>query len=201
MGNGNTESPSPPRTSWEVPSITWDELIDIVDTNQHIHLQRGPAELQRYEAWSADTRAKYGSVTTYLLTQVLPKAWGSQPFSPASTIPFQDPSDYRVLLNDWPHGFPSNVKQMVIWTRALIPTESDDGDMTPAARAVVESFVQRYFRDRLVGGTPDQLVWFRNWGATRSVPSIDHIHVLVRDVDPSIIEEWTREQEYHLAPR
>ncbi|KAI0102213.1 hypothetical protein GGR51DRAFT_298564 [Nemania sp. FL0031] len=200
METQKTEPFVPLRTNWEVPSITWDELIDIVDANQHIHLQRGPSQLQRYEAWSSDTRTKYGSVTTYLLTQLLPKVWGTQPpFSPTSTIPFQDPSDYRVLLNDWPHGFPSNVTQLVIWTRTPIPTESDGGDMTPASREIIESFVQRYFRDRLVGGTQDQLVWFRNWGDTRSVPSIDHIHVLVRDVDPSIIEEWTREQECHVA--
>jgi len=138
-------------------------------------------------------------MTAYLLSHRLPKIWGTPPFSPASTIPFKDPSDYRVLLNDWPYVIPSNITHMIVWTRTPIPTDSNEGDMTPDSRAVIAAFVEQYFTGRLAGGGRDQVLWFRNWGVLRSVSSIDHIHVLVRHVDPRIVEEWTREPEVYLV--
>lgn len=137
-------------------------------------------------------------MTAYLLSHRLPKICGTPPFSPASTIPFKDLSDYRVLLNDWPYGFPSTITHMIVWTRTPIPVKSNEGDMTPDSRAMIAAFVKQYFTDKITGGQ-DQVLWFRNWGILRSVSSIDHIHVLVRGVDPRIVEEWTRAPEIYLV--
>lgn len=71
--------------------------------------------------------------------------------------------------------------------------------MTIESRMIIAAFVQQYFMDKLTGGGRDQVLWFRNWGALRSVSAIPHIHVLVREVDPRIVEEWTRAPEVHLV--
>ena len=73
----------------------------------------------------------------------------------------------------------------------------DRGDMTPESRRIAAAFVKRYFVDRLGPGGEDRVLWFKNWVALQSVPALEHIHVLVKDVEPSVIEEWTREQEWH----
>lgn len=160
-------------------------------------LKRKPSDLRRYIKWTAETKAEYGSMTHYLLVHRLPKAWGSPPFTPRSLVPFEDESDYRVLVNDWPYGFAPGIRHIVVWTRTTIATDSDKGDMTPKSRALVAAFVKRYFVDRLGPGGEDRVMWFKNWVSLQSVRALEHFHVLVRDVDPEIIKEWTRELPVH----
>jgi hypothetical protein len=149
--------------------------------------------------WTAETKAEYGSMTNYLLAHRLPKAWGRPPFTPSSTIPFEDPSDYRVLINDWPYGFVPGITHLVVWSRTLIPTDAENGDMTPESRKIVADFVNRYFVDRLGSDGEDRVLWFKNWTALQSVRTLEHIHVMVRDFDAAILEEWARERDWHLA--
>ena len=157
-------------------------------------LKRVPSDLKRYMTWTAATKAEYGSMTNYILANRLPKSWGQPPFTPASMTPFADPSDYAVLLNDWPYGLESNITHIVVWTRTLIEADNDRGDMTPESRTTVADFVQRYFVNSLGPGGEDKILWFKNWVALQSVRALEHIHVLVRDVDDDILEKWTRER-------
>lgn len=154
--------------------------------------------------WTADTKAEYGSITRYLIVHRLPKAWGdSPPYVPASTTPFADPSDYRVLVNDWPYGLTPDITHIVVWTRTLVPTDTDTGDMTTESRAGVAAFVKRYFADSLDredggnGKGEDRVLWFKNWVQLQSVRALEHIHVLVRDVSPALLEKWTEELPWH----
>jgi hypothetical protein len=173
-------------------------LISVmVATNNLSILKRKPSDLRRYMKWTAETNVDYGSMTNYLLVHRLPKAWGSIPFTPASSIPFEDPSDFRVLLNDWPYGLAPDITHIVVWTRTLIPTDPQTGDVTPESRRLINNFVKTYFVDTLGPGGKDKIMWFKNWVALQSVRSLEHIHVMVRDVDPDVVENWTREQDYH----
>jgi len=149
--------------------------------------------------WTAETKAEYGSMTNYLLAHRLPKAWGQPPFQPASTVPFDDPSDYRVLRNDWPYGFGPGITHIVVWSRTTIVTDSETGDMTPESRKIVGDFVKRFFVDKLGPGAEDRVVWFKNWVALQSVRALEHIHVMVRDVEQGQLVEWTRELDCHRA--
>lgn len=65
--------------------------------------------------------------------------------------------------------------------------------MTPKSRQQIEEFVQHKFVDRVKGlpGPQDRIMWFKNWGALQSVPGMEHVHVLVREVPDDIIAEWT----------
>lgn len=136
-------------------------------------------------------------MTNYLMQHRLPKTWGEAPFSPVSQTPFEDPSDYRVLMNDWPYGMDPGMTHIVVWTRTLIEADNDQGDMTPESRELVAKFVQRFFVDRLGRDGPSQVLWFKNWVALQSVRALEHIHVIVRDVDRDILDEWTRELDCH----
>lgn len=144
--------------------------------------------------WTAETKAQYGTMTNYLLESRLPRSWGKPPFTPESNIPFENPSDYKVLLNDWPYGLEPNITHIVIWTRTFIATDNDRGDMTPESRNLVADFVKRYFIDTLGPGGEQQVVWFKNWVALQSVRALEHVHVLVRDVDDDMLELWSGER-------
>jgi len=175
-------------------------LIVAIEKNEIHVLKRRPSDLRRYIKWTAEIVSAYGSTLNYLLANRLPTAWGSPPFTPVSNTAFEHPSDYRVLINDWPYGLAPGITHIVVWTRTDIETDSDKGAPTPESRAMIEAFVKRYFVDRLGPGGESQVAWFKNWVALQSVRSVAHIHVLVRDVEPAIIEEWTREQDWHRVP-
>ncbi|KAK2593774.1 hypothetical protein QQS21_008535 [Conoideocrella luteorostrata] len=204
--NGNTpnaEAPFPltdvdrwvlSQTDKEFKRHDWDDLKQVIETNNLSVLKRAPSDLKRYMAWTAETKAQYGSMIQYLLANRLPKSWGQPPFTPDSDVPFEKPSDYRVLLNDWPYGLEPNITHIVVWTRTVIPTDSDQGDMTPESRRLVRDFVRRYFVHTLGEGGEEKVTWFKNWVALQSVRALEHIHVLVRDVDDDMLERWTGER-------
>ncbi|ESA43306.1 hypothetical protein GE21DRAFT_4516 [Neurospora crassa] len=178
---------------------SWAELRVLIQNNDLSVLKRKPSDLRRYMKWTAETKASYGSMTNYLLAHRLPKTWGVPPFTPVSDVPFAEPSDYCVLLNDWPYGFEPGITHMVVWTRTPIAVDDDKGDMTPESRKIVGDFVKQYFVDRLGPGGEGKVLYFKNWVALQSVRALEHVHVLVKDVDPVLIGEWTKEQEWHKA--
>lgn len=147
--------------------------------------------------WTAETKAQYGSMTQYLLENRLPKTWGAPPFAPVSQVPFDHPSDYRVLVNDWPYGMTPEITHIVVWSRTLIETDPVTGDMTPQSRQTVADFVQRLFVDNLGPGGEKRVLWFKNWVALQSVRALEHIHVMVRDVEKDVLDEWTKELDCH----
>jgi hypothetical protein len=169
-------------------------LTPSLETNKLHVLKRKPSDLRRYMKWTTEIKAEFGSMTQYILANRLPKSWGLPPFTAASNTPFADPSDYRVLLNDWPYGLEPSITHMVVWSRTIIPVDSDNGDMTPESRKLVEDFVQRCFVDTLGPGGQDKVLWFKNWVSLQSVRTLEHIHVLVRDVDDDTLERWTGER-------
>ena len=81
----------------------------------------------------------------------------------------------------------------MVWSKTPIATDPVTGDMTAAARAVVERFVERVFVGALRGrgGGEDQVLWFKNWSGLQSVRAVEHFHVMVRDVDEDLLREWT----------
>ncbi|KAL7626214.1 hypothetical protein AAE478_002984 [Parahypoxylon ruwenzoriense] len=178
----------------------WDDMRKIIGENNLSVLKRKPSDLRRYMKWTAETKAEYGSITNYLIRHRLPKTWGSPPFAPASAIPFDDPSDYKVLINDWPYGLTPNLTHIVVWSRTVIETDPKTGDMTPETRRVVASFIKGFFADKLGSNGDEKVLWFKNWVALQSVRALEHIHVIVRDVEQDVLDEWTRELDCHRLP-
>ncbi|KAI1105933.1 hypothetical protein F4804DRAFT_90619 [Jackrogersella minutella] len=158
----------------------WESVKKIIDENNLSVLKRKPSDLRRYMKWTAETKAEYGSMTNYLIKHRLPQTWGSLPFKPASTVPFHDPSDYIVLINDWPYGLTANMTHIVVWSRTTIETNPDTGDMTPETRSIVTNFVKRFFVDRLGPDGDDKVLWFKNWVALQSVRALERKYNSIR---------------------
>lgn len=160
--------------------------------------KRKPSDLRRYIQWTAEIKAQYGSMTNYILANRLPSAWGtSPPFEPVSKVPFADPSDYRILVNDWPYGVTPDVTHLVVWSRTPIATDPEKGDVTPKSRRLISEFVDRQFVQAVGEKGNESVLWFKNWVALQSVRSLEHFHVLARDVDPEILKSWTEEKPWH----
>ncbi|KAL2752753.1 hypothetical protein ACRALDRAFT_1077889 [Sodiomyces alcalophilus JCM 7366] len=175
----------------------WDDMKKIVDANDLEVLRRWPSAQRKYMQWTAETEAEYGSLTNYILAHRLPKSWGSPPFTSASPVPFENPADYRVLVNDWPYGFAPDMTHLVVWTRTRIKTEPVRGDLTPESRRIIQDFVDRLFVATVGENGEDRVIWFKNWVALQSVRTLEHIHVIVRNLDRDILRDWTEEKPWH----
>jgi len=138
--------------------------------------------------WTRATKAEYGDMTNYLIQHRL--HWGSPPFTYASSIPFNESTDYKILINDWPYGLTEDITHIVVWSKTPIATNPVTGDVTPESRRIIENFVSRTFVDRLDGGK-DRVMWFKNWVQLQSVRALEHVHVLVRNATKEDLEHWT----------
>lgn len=179
-------------------------------------LKRKPSDLVRYLSWSSATKAQYGSITNYICqvrlkwhlpdpTSSTPAVAGSSsgtadsgPVLPfANPIPFADPSDYKILRNDWPYGLTPGIVHLVVWLRTPVPVKEDGGDLTDESRELIEGFVQKTFVERVASegilDAKDRVLWFKNWSALQSVRALEHVHILVRDVPSHLLREWTGE--------
>lgn len=81
----------------------------------------------------------------------------------------------------------------MVWLKNRLETEPKRGDITPRSRRQIEEFVQKRFGERVRGlaGKREKVQWFKNWTTLQSVPGLEHVHVLVRDVPEEVVLEWT----------
>lgn len=186
-----------------VPTKEFDYYSNVVNVadNKLETLRRWPSDLRRYIKWSAATKQEYGGIINYVRDVRL--KW--QPVSSSSTtgaifdykspIPFEDPRDYKMLPNDWPYGLERGISHLVVWLKNRLEVVPPLGDLSESSRKLVQDFIQKEFvepTDALAGST-DNVLWFKNWVSLQSVPGIDHVHVLVRNVPQKFVDEkWIK---------
>lgn len=189
---------------WQQLSLTdsqftphsWTNLHHLISTNQLEELKRWPSALKAYLAWTAHVKGKYGSVMTYLLEQRL--FWdpvedetGALRFDVRNVIPFADSEDFRILGNDWGYAFDSGIRHIVVWLKQRLPVD-EEGALSQKGKEIVEDFVRREFREKSREREEgSKIIWFKNTTNLQSVRSLEHFHVLVKDVDADVLEQWT----------
>jgi hypothetical protein len=91
----------------------------------------------------------------------------------------------------------TDIVHLVVWSRYAIPTDDITGEMTPESKRIVCDFVKRSFAGRLGPGAEERVLWFKKRCGFQSVPAVEHVHVMVRDVDGNgageVVGEWVRE--------
>jgi hypothetical protein len=190
---------------WHQLSITdddftphsWSNLQHLISTHQLDELKRWPSALKAYLAWTAHVKEKYGSVMAYLLQQrlfwdPLQAKTGALRFEVNNSTPFVDLDDYKILRNDWTYAFVPGIKHIVVWVKQRLPVD-DEGALNEEGRRLVQEFVKSEFRQK-VGEEEEgsKVIWFKNTTNLQSVRSLEHVHVLVRDVDEGVLEEWMK---------
>lgn len=69
-----------------------------------------------------------------------------------------------------------------------MPSDPVSDDLLPEARAEIEAFV----RDKFVPACGrENVIWFRNWGALKSVRAVEHFHVMLFDPPREFVREVT----------
>ncbi|KAL5120260.1 hypothetical protein ACEQ8H_001818 [Pleosporales sp. CAS-2024a] len=173
---------------------SWPNLQHLISNGQLEHLKRWPSALKAYLGWTAHVKEKYGSVTKYLLDQRL--FWedktGALKFQVRSPTPFSDREDYVILRNDWPYAFDSGIHHIVVWLKQRLPVD-EEGALSKEGCSMVENFVSAEFRVKArEERRGERVIWFKNTTNLQSVRSLEHVHVLVRDVDEGVMSTWLR---------
>ncbi|KAF4541488.1 hypothetical protein BFW01_g12762 [Lasiodiplodia theobromae] len=176
---------------------SWTSLRQLIAANDLHLLTRSPSQTRAYLDWTSDVRRRFGSITNYLLRERLRWTPAVQDevqgiaFACADPTPFAHPDDFLVLRNDWPYGLDPGIVHICVWLKTPLDLKPEDGDLTDRARDQVEDFVTATFRVPLGEGTKgERVLWFKNWAQLQSVRGVDHVHVLIKDAPPELLEGW-----------
>jgi hypothetical protein len=174
---------------------SWENLRQLISTGRLDELKRWPSQLKAYLAWTQHVKAQYGSGTAYLLTQRL--LWeplddpaSAMAFDVRNVVPFEDSEDFKVLRNDWPYGHQEGIRHICVWLKQRLPVD-EEGALSEEGKRIVESFVDKEFR--IKAGEEERhskVLWFKNTTKLQSVRGLEHLHVLVRDVDDDVLKQW-----------
>lgn len=124
---------------------TWPEVQRTVAGNRLDLFQRVPSELRRYLAYIWKLKQEYGSIPNFILRQRL--QW-EVPIV-ARGKPFEFDDDLKILCNDWPYGIDKRIVHLVVWTKFALKENPETGDLTAAARAEIDAYVQKTFCSRM----------------------------------------------------
>ncbi|KAL2752273.1 hypothetical protein ACRALDRAFT_1033023 [Sodiomyces alcalophilus JCM 7366] len=163
---------------------SWSELKQLVAENRLDSFQRVPSELRRYKIFVHEVMKEHGTVANFILKQRL--GW-VQPLQPKGR-PFEEPSDVKILFNDWPYGIDERIKHLVVWTKFELEDDPMTGDLKGSTRTEIDRYVGETFRAYL---PKDTVIWFRNWSSLKSVHAIEHFHVMLFDPPSAFLQHIT----------
>ncbi|KGO77275.1 Protein of unknown function DUF3605 [Penicillium italicum] len=166
----------------------WELVKEITGANQIDRFQRVPSELRKYLEYMAHIKTEYTSVMRFVVKERL--GWGDGNWEDVKPRggPFEYEEDLRIIYNDWPYGVEKDIIHLVVWTKFELEDDPATDDLTASARAAIESYVQDTFCSRV---PPEQVVWFKNWKSLKSVPGIEHFHVMLHRPDMAFVKEIT----------
>ncbi|EMC99832.1 hypothetical protein BAUCODRAFT_63054 [Baudoinia panamericana UAMH 10762] len=163
--------------------LTWPEVQQVIRDNRLDLFLRLGSQLHLYRKYCVELVQQYGSVMNFAMQERL--QWTD--LNPKAA-PFENPSDYRILYNDWPYGVDHRIVHLVVWTKYVFPSDPSTTDLTPQARRQINDFVDEVFVSNC--GRED-VIWFRNWAALKSIHAVEHFHVMLYDPDPEFVRGVT----------
>ncbi|RDW73988.1 hypothetical protein BP5796_07430 [Coleophoma crateriformis] len=198
--------------------LSWPHVRSIIAANRLDRFQRVPSQLRRYLAFIHAIKSQYGSVMAFIVSERL--RW-DLPICPREPLgggklrpsPFNSAAeDVKILWNDWPYGIDERIVHLVVWTKFELQDDPVTGDLTEQARGEIEAFVDQVFYGRVgkenffkqeadvkrngwltssVSVSYEQVIWFKNWKALKSVHAVEHFHVMLFDPPREFVEEVT----------
>lgn len=179
--------------------FSWAEVQDIIKYNELEALARLESETDRYHAFKRKLKEQGTTVFKHLVVGTL--QWrteeevrglkDSEISVPSSgDALFTNPSDLKIVKNDFPYYFEDDVMHLCVWTKKRIDSDPNSvlGDLSVEMRALLERYVVKTFVEGLHIPRKN-LVWFRNWEALQSVKEISHLHVIVKGMTPEQLKE------------
>lgn len=171
--------------------LTWENVVNIVESYHLDRLGRSVDQLQKYHDFKNTLTLKGIDMTTNLLLNTLhwlpentdPFISGPEAISLIHCLdprPFCNPKDVTIILNDFPYFIKERTIHLLIWVKfPMLPDpKSDIGDISPETKGIIQKYINLTFYDHLKIPKND-LVWWKNYTLIQSIKTIPHVHVLI----------------------
>ncbi|CAF9931520.1 hypothetical protein IMSHALPRED_008650 [Imshaugia aleurites] len=180
----NLEIINSPQTEFQ--RLSWPEVQRTIRANRIDEFRRTPLDHRNYLCYMARLKSEYGSVMDYVRDRRV--GWGDLE---ARGRAFEDPDDVKIIYNDWPYGIDKSIVHLCVWTKFPLDVDETDpnGDLTPEMRAKIDEYVKTTFGSRVPA---ENIIWFKNWAKLKSIHSMEHFHVMMKDPDMEFIESITK---------
>lgn len=154
-----------------IPLLTWDEVTKIIQKGELEKLGRSNEQHHEYVEFMDQIKNNYASVVDYLL---ISKFQFDSECVNGKVAAIRSPAQQgRLLLatNDFPYNFEDGIQHFVLWK---------------LGGAVLESEISDAISEIISKASPDpvECVSYVNPLALKSIPEIDHAHILVRTFLP-----------------
>lgn len=178
----------------------WEEVKEIIQNNELEKFARLESQSDTYLSFKKSIAEQGLTVYKYLLKNQLQWNPVSEDelkrlkdeeiiIEPKLNRMFTEPSDLKILKNDFPYNFEEGIYHLCIWTKFIIPTDPNSpiGDISSTTRKIIEKYLYKTFSK--YGVEWDNLIWFKNWESLQSVKSLSHIHVIINGLTPEVLDE------------
>ncbi|OLL24148.1 N-acetylglucosamine-induced protein 1 [Neolecta irregularis DAH-3] len=145
-------------------------VINEKEENRIEDFHRRPSDLEDYLSWKREILKRYSTMEQYILKEVV--EWFPSP-TPKCETPFQDKDDYKITSNSFPYAIEPDVKHIVVWLKQNLEKDSL-GYLSKEVYRLVDGWVKQTF------GADNDVLWFNNSTALRSVAGLEHFHVLLK---------------------
>lgn len=166
--------------------LSWPEVQETIKANRIEEFRRAPLDHRNYLCYMARLKQEHGSVMDYVRDHRV--KWTD---FEAKGKAFEDPDDIKIIYNDWPYGIDKSIVHLCVWTKFPLDVDEKDpnGDLTPEMRKKIDEYVDKTFGSRVPA---ENIIWFKNWAKLKSIHSMEHFHVMMKDPDMEFIKEITK---------
>lgn len=196
--------PNMPIFKIRVNPYEWEEVIDIIKSNKLEKFARLEEVSEKYLHFKKQLVTDNLTIFKYLIINQL--QWYNKEENDNKDINdlsddeikvgcksdklFLEPSDLKILANDFPYNFKSNIAHLCVWTKFKIPVDpsSPIGDISQKTKDIINAYLKKTFCGKY-GIKWEDIIWFKNWESLQSVKSLSHVHVIINNLDQNSLQE------------
>jgi len=112
--------------------------------------------------------------------------------TPSGGRPFSNPSDLKILYNDWPYLVEEGIKHLVVWTKFSLEEDPESGEVISEINEQIKAFIHKTFCEGEKGVDRKQIIWFKNWKSLKSIHALEHFHVMLLNAPEELLESVTQ---------
>eukprot|EP00051_Salpingoeca_urceolata_P018418 m.258276 g.258276 ORF g.258276 m.258276 type:complete len:194 (-) comp19188_c0_seq3:2518-3099(-) len=149
-------------------ALTWQEIKHHIESSHVELLGRTAEDLNKYREWKAQILTEWQSVDEFVLHRVFEYPPISGPTGKKIAHVPEDKAPRVVFRpNDFPYTAEAGVQHHVLWVHFCELTDT-------LVQDVIAKQCSHF----------EEVTWFRNPPHLRSIPSVDHAHILVQACPP-----------------
>lgn len=184
-------------------TLTWNQIQELIQSGELYKLVRSPEVAASYREFRAKLESQGWNLVSHILETRL--HWEQSELQQLNTVKyptdedkadaiFRDKSTLKILKNDFPYNFESDVSHLLVWSKIYIPLYLPLGDNVPDLEyhkhmnPKVKSLVERLLHQMLSPLGLTEYVWFINYPRLQSIKTVSHIHVLIKSSDTKSVE-------------